>query len=142
MIKKSIIFCILISSVFLVQAGKRKKNTENMPLLNTKWILEEIMEIPVVHGLDTAFIVFDDHYKFSGNLGCNLFFGTFSFSKKRIKIDYLGATKKYCADMTLEEQFVKVLRSDIAHYYVDNNKLYLLYQKKAIAKFEGYPSSK
>jgi heat shock protein HslJ len=141
MIKKVIIFTIIISSVFVLYACKRKKNTDNLPLLNTKWLLEELFEAPIVQGFDTAFIMFNDTYKFSGNLGCNLFFGEFSFGKKRIKIDYCGATKKYCMDMRLEEQFAKALRHDITHYYIEKNKLYLLCQNKTVCKFEGVTSS-
>jgi heat shock protein HslJ len=127
--------------VFFLYAGKRKKNAENLPLLHTKWLLEEVFETHIVQGLDTAFIVFYDTYKFSGNFGCNLFFGTFGFGKKRIKIDYCGATKMYCKEMRLEEQFVKALRNDITHYYIEKNTLYLLEQKKVVLKFGGVTSS-
>jgi len=142
MIKKIIIFALLTTSAFVLHAGKHKKNADNLPLLNTKWILVEVFKNHVVQGIDTAFITFYDTYKLSGNLGCNLFFGEFSFGKKRMKIDYLGATKKYCFDMRLEEQFAKALRSDINRYYIEKNKLYLLFQNKTICKFEGVASSK
>jgi len=141
MLKKIIIFTIIVASVFVLHAGKRKKNTENLPLLNTKWILKELSEMPVIHSIDTAFIMFHDTYKFSGNFGCNLFFGEFDFGKKRIKIDYCGATKMYCADMSLEEQFAKALKNDITHYYIEKNKLFLLFQNRTVCKFEGKNSS-
>ena len=141
MIKKIFIFCIITSSVFVLHAGKGKKNTDNLPLLNTKWILEELFEKPIIQGLDTAFIIFQETYKFSGNFGCNLFFGEFNFGKKRIKIDYCGATKSYCADMRLEEQFAKALRTEITHYYIEKNKLYLRHQNKTICKFKALASS-
>jgi len=142
MSKKIIIFTIIISSVFVLHAGKRNKNTDHLPLLNTKWILEELSDMYIIHNSDTAFIVFFENYKFSGNLGCNLFFGEFTFGKKRIKIDYFGATKKYCADMRLEEKFAKALRSDITHYYIEKNKLFLRFQNKTVCKFKGITSSK
>lgn len=141
MIKKIIIFCIIISSVFLLHAGKRKKNIDNLPLLNTKWVLNEIFGFSVIQNSDTAYIVFYDTYKFSGNLGCNLFFGEFTFGKKKVKIDYFGATKRYCFDMSLEEQFAKALRNDITHYYIEKNKLYLLFKNNVICQFEGLTSS-
>jgi heat shock protein HslJ len=137
MIKKIIIFTIVISSVFVSQAGKKKKNSDDLPLLNTKWVLKEVFEMFVIHELDTAFMIFYDTYKFSGNFGCNLFFGEYSYGKKRMKVDYFGATKKYCFDMRLEEQFAKALRSDITHYFIERDKLYLLYKNKVICKFEG-----
>jgi heat shock protein HslJ len=142
MIKKILIFTIIISSVLVLYAGKRKKNTDNFPLIHTQWILKELFETPIVQGHDTAFIIFYDTYKFSGNFGCNLFFGEFTYGKKRIKIDYCGATKKFCSDMRLEEQFAKALKNEITHYQIENNKLYFLYQNKVICKFEGVIISK
>ena len=137
MIKKIILLFFIFIQIFFLYAKKDKKNTENLPLLDTKWILVEISETPVTQNSDTAFIVFYDTYKFSGNLGCNLFFGEFTFGKKRIKTDYRGATKKYCMEMQLEEQFLKVLRNDITHYYIENNTLYLFDKKRVVCKFEG-----
>jgi len=138
MMKRYFFLTMVIFSVFVLYAGKRNANVDNLPLLNTKWILEEIYETSVIHGFDTAFIVFNDHRKFSGNLGCNLFFGEFTFSKKRIKIDYFGSTKKYCANMKPEEEFVKALRDDITHYHIEKNILYLRIKNKTICKFEGH----
>jgi heat shock protein HslJ len=121
----------------MLKAGNRKKNAENLPLLNTQWVLTEIYEMNVVSQYDTAHIIFSDTYKFSGNLGCNLFFGEFNYSKKKIKMDYFGATKKLCANMEVEENFVKAIRNDILHYYIEKNKLYFLYKNKKISVFEG-----
>jgi len=90
--------------------------------------------------MDTAYIIFNDNYKFSGNLGCNLFFGEFNYRKKKIRLDYFGATKKLCANMEVEEQFVKAIRNDILQYNIEKNKLYLLYKNKTICKFEGITS--
>jgi heat shock protein HslJ len=117
--------------------AKDKKNVDKLPLLNTKWVLKEILEIPVFQTSDTAFIIFEENFRVLGNFGCNLFFGEFNFWKRRIKIDFKGATKKYCADMQLEEQFSKVIRNEITHYYINNNELFLLYQNKVVCRFEG-----
>jgi len=141
MIKRTLIFCVVISTVLFLYAGKRKKNIDNLPLYNTKWLLEEIYEKPIVQSSDTAFIIFNENNKFSGNLGCNLFFGEFTFGKKRIKLDYFGATKKYCKDSSVEELFTKALRDDITHYIIENNKLYLRNKTQVICKFEGVISS-
>ena len=127
-------------SVFVLLANQRKKNIENLPLLNTKWILEEIHEVPITHTSDTAFIIFDESYKISGNFGCNLFFGNFSFGKKRMKIDFLGSTRRLCVNMSLEEQFSLALRDDISHYYIEKNKLYLHNKDRVILKFEANSS--
>ena len=137
MIKKIIFFTIIFLQIFVLFAKKDKKNADNLPLLNTKWILTEISEIPVLQGADTAFIVFYESTKFSGNFGCNLFFGEFTFGKKRIKIDYAGSTKMYCFNMNLEEQFSKALKDDISHYYIEKNELVLLHNKQIICKFKG-----
>ena len=138
--KKLILFCICILTVFMLSAGGRKKSAENLPLLNTKWILTVIYDDVILQDMDTAYIIFNDNYKFSGNLGCNLFFGEFNYRKKKIRLDYFGATKKLCANMEVEEQFVKAIRNDILQYNIEKNKLYLLYKNKTICKFEGITS--
>jgi len=140
--KKIIFLSIVILSVLALFAKPRKKNTENLPLLNTKWILEEVYGMPVTQGVDTAFIIFFDNYRISGNFGCNLFFGNFSFGKKRIKLDYVGSTRRLCIDMSLEDQFSKAIRDDITHYHIEKNKLYLRYKEHVILKFEGIISPK
>ena len=137
MIKKIIFLAIIFLQLFVLYAKKDKKNADNLPLLNTKWVLTEISEVPVVQNTDTAYIIFNESFKFSGNFGCNLFFGEYNFGKKRMKIDYVGSTKKYCSDMNLEEQFSKALKNEITHYYIEKNKLVLLQKKKIMCKFEG-----
>jgi len=137
MVKKIIFLTVIILSLLTLQAKPRKKTSENLPLHNTKWVLKEILDSHVFHNQDTAFIVFYDNYKFSGNFGCNIFFGDYSFGKKRITLDYLGSTKKLCADMYLEEEFFKAVKYDITHYYIEKDKLYLLYKLKVVCTFQG-----
>jgi len=140
--KKIVLLSIIIFSVFILHAGNRKKNAENLPLLNTKWILEEIYNQHVIHNIDTAFIIFNEHYKISGNLGCNLFFGNFNYGKKMLKFDYVGSTKKLCLDMHMENQFVKMLRDDISNYYIEKDLLYIRNKNKVVAVFRGIPTPK
>ncbi|MCL2291436.1 MAG: META domain-containing protein [Bacteroidetes bacterium] len=135
--RKILFLSIIILSVLTLFAKPRKKDTENLPLFYTKWILKEIHGMPVTQGLDTAFIIFSDNYKMSGNLGCNLFFGSFSSGKKRIKLDFVGSTRRLCIDMSLEEQFSRAIRDDITHYHIEKNKLYLRYKENVVLKFEG-----
>jgi len=135
--KKIICLSMIILSVFMIYAKQRKKNAENLPLLHTKWILEEMYETFITHSLDTAFIIFSDDYKISGNFGCNLFFGNFNVGKKRMQLDYLGSTKRLCMDMEPEEKFSRALRDDITNYYIEKNKLYLRNKNRIVCKFEG-----
>ena len=138
MIKKLIFLTGIILSLITLQAKSGKKTSGNLPLLNTKWILEKIDDSYIFfHDTDTAYIVFYDNYKFAGNFSCNIFFGEFSYGKKRIKLDYVGATKKLCQDMDIEERFFKTIKNDITHYYVAKNNLYLLYKLKVVCKFRG-----
>ena len=135
--KRIFLLTVIIFSVFVLYANKKKKNLDNLPLIHTKWVLVELFETPVVHTSDTAFIVFYDNYKCSGNLGCNLFFGAFSYGKKRIKLDYFGATKGYCSDMTLEELFLKAIKLDKFFYVIEKDTLCLLQKNSVIVKFNG-----
>jgi heat shock protein HslJ len=120
-----------------MQANKRKKSIENLPLLNTKWVLTELFETHVSSSTDTAFITFYDNYKFSGHFSCNLFFGEFSHGKKRIKLDYFGATKMYCKDMALEEEFTKAIKMGKFMYYIEKNTLFIHNKNSIVCKFEG-----
>ena len=138
MLKKIFFLTAITLSLTMLQAKPGKKKSDNLPLLNTKWVLEKIDDSPIFfNGVDTAYIVFSENYKFSGNFSCNIFFGEFSFGKKRIKLDYVGATKKICADMYVEECFFKAIKNDITHYYIEKNNLYLLYKLKVVCKFRG-----
>jgi len=128
---------IIMISIFSLSAKTRKKNIDNLPLMNTKWVLEEVFETVVTHNNDTAFITFSENYKFSGNLSCNLFFGEFSYGKKRLKLDYFGATKKYCKDMSLEELFLKAIKLDKFTYFINRNTMFFFHKKNMVCKFEG-----
>lgn len=134
---KLLFITISILSMITIQAKPRKRVSDNFQLLNTKWVLEKIGDSYIFfYDTDTAYIVFYDNYKFSGNFGCNIFFGEFSYGKKRIKLDYIGATKKLCSDMNIEERFYKALKNDITHFYIDKNHLYLLHKLNVICKFQ------
>jgi len=135
--KRIVLLILIVISVLALFANQRKKATGNLPLLNTKWILKEVYEMPIIPDTDTAFITFNDDYKISGNLGCNLFFGNFTFEKKRMRIDFLGSTRKLCINMDVEDRFSRALRDDITNYYIENNKLYLRNKDKVVCKFEG-----
>jgi len=136
MIKRFVFLFILILLFFVSFAKSRKKNADNLPLTNTKWILKEVFNQYIYHDPDTAYIVFSDNYTFTGNLGCNIFFGNYNNSKKRFKFDYVGATKKLCQNMEVEKQFIKALKSDISHYYIEKNKLFFVSKNKVIFTFE------
>ncbi|MCL2435356.1 MAG: META domain-containing protein [Lentimicrobiaceae bacterium] len=135
--KKNVLIGILVASVLFLFANQRKKIAENSSLLNTRWILTELYEIPVVQAADTAFIIFNEDYKISGNLGCNLFFGNFSFGKTRMKIDFLGSTRRLCLNMDVEDRFSKALRDNIKTYHIEKNTLYLHNKDRVVCKFEG-----
>ena len=139
--RKITLLCICILSILILKAGNRKKNADNLPLLNTKWKLTEIYGNEVVPLYDTAHIIFSDTYKLSGNLGCNLFFGEFNYGKKKIKMDYFGSTKKLCMNMEVEENFIKAIKNDVVNYYIEKNKLFFLFKNKTICVFEGETSS-
>jgi len=135
--KRTIFLLLLILSFFTLFAKGRKKNADNLPLLNTKWGVIEIFQNTVSYSADTAFIIFTDNYTLSGNLGCNLFFGEFNYGKKTIKIDYSGSTKMLCQDMHIETLFAKAIKDDITHYYIEKNNLYLLNKNKVVCKFRA-----
>ena len=62
--------------------------------------------------------------KVSGFAGCNNYFSSYKIKNHELTFGPAGATKKMCADMTVEDHFFKLL-PQIARYEVIKSELYL-----------------
>lgn len=60
----------------------------------------------------------------SGFAGCNSFNGSFELKGKEIKFGPIASTRKMCQDMSVEDQFTKIL-TEVARYEVVKRELYL-----------------
>lgn len=112
-----------------------KKSNDNKPLVNTYWQLTHIEGETVTKSPAIPCIQFLSDGTFNGNLGCNSFFGNYFAKRKKISFDYLGATKKYCQDMKMEDHFGKVIRNGITHYKIEKDTLILLNKKTEVLRF-------
>lgn len=132
-----IAFPILI--LLLVITGcktmESRKNAENKPLIGTNWVLKTIEGKLIPETETKVNIVFNNVGQFNGSTGCNRFFGNFTFSKKSIKIDPTGATKKMCSNMDLEKIFFQTLNKDMNRYVINKDTLLLLSNKNELFRF-------
>ncbi len=113
----------------------------NYEIVNKQWTLVELMGKPVDASKTMkkeAFIIFnDDNNRYNASAGCNGISGTFateSFNKLR-----LGAgmsTMMACPDMTLEDEFSKVL-NQADSFIIKGDELMLVKGRMApLAKFK------
>ncbi len=102
----------------------------NSGLSGVKWKLTEINGIRITEsnpGYPEVFIIFsDENNSFSGNSGCNSFFGKFGITNDDwITLSGIGATKKACPDMSVEDVFLKTL-SSVNRFSLEGEKLTLM----------------
>lgn len=91
------------------------RQNKNSPVLaNTRWSLETIGEKPVGRDGSDAFLRFDTKNKsVGGNLGCNVFGGSFAAKGSRIRIYDIVSTMRACIEddrIRIETGFSDALR--------------------------------
>lgn len=130
--KNQILKCSLVLLLGISFVGcsvlKNNKKIENKPLIGTVWNVVKInkTEIPAIGS--TPFILFSETGNYNGSTGCNKFFGTFILNKKTISMENSGATKKMCANMEIERQFLGAIKREINYYTIQADTL-VLYEK-------------
>jgi copper homeostasis protein (lipoprotein) len=84
-------------------------------VINKKFMLVELMGNPYTAGLNdkAPYIIFNrTEKKTSGNAGCNTFIGTYELKDGyRIRFSQMGTTMMACPEMTIEQEFLKVLET-------------------------------
>lgn len=135
--KFPLLFFAVVLLLGCTSSKKMKNTTQNSPLVSTYWELYSIAGNPVDESSPkTPYIVFDTNGTCYGSLGCNRFFGTyFANDKKKISIEYSGATKMLCSDMQTEKLFSSALRKEIKHYKIERNMLLLMNKDEEVMKF-------
>lgn len=91
------------------------------------WKIDNVLGTEVNATEETPFISFQtEETRFYGTTGCNSFFGEFKTSDKKedITLTNVGATKKLCEDMTVEDAIFSAL-SQVASVNYDNDKMQL-----------------
>ena len=108
-----------------LKKSKMAKMDKNKPLLDTYWVLKSVKGEDIPKCIVTPYIVFEANGKFSGNLGCNTFYGNYQCGKKKIKMEFEGATKKLCQNMKVEKMFLSGLHTEFTQYEIVGNTLIL-----------------
>ena len=135
------IFLFVLLCLGGCKTNKSVTSTDNLPLQGTRWNLVSIegqeLETNKYPVQVKPYIIFDTAGQYNGNLGCNIFFGTYYQKRQKIEIEYGSATKRLCPNMEIEKIVMGAIRKDINNFVIEGKNLTLYSGKKEIMKFEG-----
>ncbi len=129
----SVLSLVLIScsSTKGLEVSKVSQNLEN-----TKWELVSLNQKEIKKLDKIASINFEKDNKVFGNLGCNNFFGTYKVNSTNLEIGQVGSTMMMCLDMSVENEYSKVLQNVKSYKMKENNLIFFDENSKEIAKFK------
>ena len=133
------LFATLLISCCGCKTTKRNASGGQLPLVGTQWNLMAIDGKEIGHEFALRpFITFDTAGGVQGNLGCNTFFGEYTVNKKRkMTLDFQGATKRLCQQMEVERLFMKTLKRDITRYEIKGGELVIFAGDDEVMRFTG-----
>ncbi len=136
-IKLSVAIALLAAIGFSGCQSAKKITEDCQHLRETKWELRALNNQPIDPKSfeEQPYIVFMTDGNFSGNLGCNTFFGTYYNKKKKLELDYTGATRRLCQAMEMEDAFSKALHKEITTFTISDSTLILYAGKEEIFRF-------
>lgn len=147
MIKKTfytMIAAVLVLTCCSCKTSKKGVSNEKYPLIGTQWNLVALEGKDI--GNDFAlrpFITFDSVGNIKGNLGCNTFFGTYIVNKKqKMTLEFQGASKRLCQQMSVERAFIKAMKLEVTRYIIEGNELYLFANDQEVMRFTGVDLNK
>lgn len=131
-----VIMVLLALSITACMTAKKKAEMEqNKPLVETYWVLKSVRGEDIPKSFYTPFIIFHSNGSYTGNLGCNVYFGDYRNGKTRIKMEYGGATKRLCETMKVEKLFMLQLHSDFKQYEIIKDTLILKDKEGEVLRF-------
>lgn len=136
---KNKLMILLLSLLCLSSCNPtRKEIRRNIPMLQEReWHLLAIQKDTINNPYQQLpFIVFHADGTFSGNSGCNVFFGSYYQHKLKLQLTYDGSTKRLCEDRYLEEWMMQNLKKDISHFAILDSVLYLYAGKEEVLRFK------
>ncbi len=71
-----------------------------------------------------TFVFAEDENRVSGYAGCNNYFATYNLKGAELSFSDAGSTRKMCADMSVEDAFLKKM-NEIAYYKMVKSELHL-----------------
>ena len=139
--KRRISVMLLVSLTLICaqcHSSKKMAESKNTPLRLVQWNLLSIEgeALDSTAYVTKPYIVFSDNGTFTGNFGCNTFFGDYFQKKQKLELTYKGATKKLCQQMSVERTMMKALKKEINRYEIADNILILYSGKEEIMRFE------
>jgi len=122
MINLLLLFLTLnVTSPEIIQTNSLLETSEHT-LFNT-WKIIKIKGLDKV-AINPTMEFSEEESGVSGFSGCNNFNGSFELKGKEIKFGPIASTRKMCQDMSVEDQFTKIL-VEVARYEVVKRELYL-----------------
>ena len=140
--KLLLIGIILTICAFSCKTSKNASESSNeTPLCETQWVLTDINGTPAPQAPAVPYIQFTTDGGFSGNLGCNDFFGSYTVNKEKISLEYRGSTKKLCNNMETEKAFSAALKQDINNYSIVGDVLIIREKSQEVLRFKAAPKT-
>ena len=117
---------IILSIVLGVMCMSCSSNKYVAANISGDWKIDNVLGIEVnTTEEEVPFISFQkEEARFSGNTGCNNFFGDFEVNENTdaITLSNVGSTKKLCFDMTIEDAIFSAL-GQVSSVSYDNSKM-------------------
>ena len=130
-----LVVCLIAGITSCVSAKKKAAMAQNKPLTETKWVLTHVKGESIPKSFITPHIVFGKDGVYTGNLGCNSFFGNYTYRKDRIKMEYEGSTKRLCQNMKVEKLFMQGLHAEFKKYEIRKDTLILKVANGEVLRF-------
>lgn len=98
------------------------------PDLNGNWLIKslngnDISAEQTFNNKKPKIVINSEEGSFSGNAGCNTFFGGFINNGSTISFNRMASTQMFCPDMTTEKDLMKLLSDGEFSYKTENNEL-------------------
>ncbi len=111
--------------------------SQHLNLEATRWQAEE-MNGKAIEAQDDSFTLsFNEDMQLSAKAACNVIMGSYKYSEKGdLTLTQIGTTRAMCPDMEKEAEYIQLL-NDANRAEIENEKLVLFNEDKAIAKFKA-----
>lgn len=128
------LFFLSICITSCVTEKNKSTQAKNKPLMETRWMLTHVKGDAIPKSVN-PFIVFGKDGRYSGNTGCNEYYGTYHCRKDKIKMSYEGSTKKLCQNMRIEKSYLQQLHADFKRFEIKKDTLWLMDANGEVLRF-------
>ncbi len=119
-----------LADMYILNKSQQSPSTQlENALAKSQWQLTQLYgeTIEAAKLTEVPFLKFTPTEKrINGNAGCNLFFGSYELSSdSALRFSQIGATKRFCPNMSVEDRFLKAL-NETTRMKIQGNSLVLL----------------